>query len=461
MRTSSPPIWGRPHDGAAARGDRALRLLRRDAGAVRPRPRGRGGRHHDLVGGERGRQDHGLARALRHGAGRGRDPLRRPADCRAAGRADRAARHRPCAAGARHLRAPDRRGEFADRRHDPARSRGDRRRCRARPRLLPAPQGTPAPTGRHALGRRAADARGRPRHDAAPAPDAARRALVRAGAADRAGAVRDPAHAQPRGKREHPAGRAERLARARSRRPRLSDRDRAPRHQGPGARHPRRRDGAALVPGVLDAQFETHTHRHPEEATRASAWPSRRMETDSVRVAILRDAGLRPAPQDDGGAGCAVGAVMNWELLLHQVLAGLATGGIYACIALAVVMIYQAIDHLNFAQGEMAMFSTFIAWQLIAWGCPYWVAFVLTIALSFVGGLAIERIVFKPIHDPPVLSHIVVFIALFSILNSLAGWIWDYTIKDFPTPFGTRSLIGSGLISAHDGGMIGVTLVLL
>src|ERR1700720_994846 len=109
----------------------------------------------------------------------------------------------------------------------------------------------------------------------------------------------------------------------------------------------------------------------------------------------------------------------------------------------------------------MAMFSTFIAWQRIAWGCPYWVAFVLTIGLSFVGGVAIERIVFKPIHDAPILSHIVVFIALFAILNSLAGWIWDYTIKDFPTPFGTRSLLGNGLISAHDGGMIAVTLVLL
>ena len=63
------------------------------------------------------------------------------------------------------------------------------------------------------------------------------------------------------------------------------------------------------------------------------------------------------------------------ELLLQQVMAGLANGAIYACMALAVVMIYQAIDHLNFAQGEMAMFSTFIAWQLIAWGLPYWVAF--------------------------------------------------------------------------------------
>ena len=149
------------------------------------------------------------------------------------------------------------------------------------------------------------------------------------------------------------------------------------------------------------------------------------------------------------------------ELFLHQVLAGLATGGIYACMALAVVMIYQAIDHLNFAQGEMAMFSTFIAWQLLAWGVPYWAAFLLTIAISFVAGAAIERIVFKPIHDAPVLSHVVVFIALFAILNSLAGFIWDYNVKSFPTPFGTRPLISQGLMSAHDAGMIGVTLVLL
>jgi branched-chain amino acid transport system permease protein len=149
------------------------------------------------------------------------------------------------------------------------------------------------------------------------------------------------------------------------------------------------------------------------------------------------------------------------ELLLHQFLAGLATGGIYACMALAIVMIYQAIDHLNFAQGEMAMFSTFIAWQLMQWGSPYWLAFPATIVISFVAGVAIERIVFKPIHDAPVLSHVVVFIALFAILNSLAGFIWDYNVKNFPSPFGSRPLFGGGLISSHDAGMIVVTLVLL
>jgi branched-chain amino acid transport system permease protein len=149
------------------------------------------------------------------------------------------------------------------------------------------------------------------------------------------------------------------------------------------------------------------------------------------------------------------------ELFLHQVLAGLATGGIYACMALAIVMIYQAIDSLNFAQGEMAMFSTFIAWQLIQWGLPYWAAFFATIGISFAAGVAIERIVFKPLRNAPLLSHIVVFIALFGILNSLAGFIWDFSIKSFPSPFGQRPLFGSGLMSMHDAGMIFVTWIVL
>jgi branched-chain amino acid transport system permease protein len=148
------------------------------------------------------------------------------------------------------------------------------------------------------------------------------------------------------------------------------------------------------------------------------------------------------------------------ELLLQQVMAGLATGGIYACMALAVVMIYQAIDHLNFAQGEMAMFSTFIAWQMLQWGQPYWVAFTAAVILSFLGGIAIERVLFRPIHNAPILSSLVAFIALFSILNSLAGFIWDFNIKPFPTPFGNKPLLGV-LIGTHQAGMIAVTLGML
>nr|WP_283813422.1 branched-chain amino acid ABC transporter permease [Bradyrhizobium sp. AUGA SZCCT0177] len=142
-------------------------------------------------------------------------------------------------------------------------------------------------------------------------------------------------------------------------------------------------------------------------------------------------------------------------------MAGIATGAIYACMALAVVMIYQAIDHLNFAQGEMAMFSTFISWQLMQWGIPYWWAFLATLIISFAGGIMIERLLFKPLSKAPVLTNVAGFIALFAIVNSIAGLIWDFTIKQYPTPFGSSPFLGSQLISTHQAGMIGVTLLML
>lgn len=148
------------------------------------------------------------------------------------------------------------------------------------------------------------------------------------------------------------------------------------------------------------------------------------------------------------------------EAFLHQILSGLATGGIYAAIALSLVMIYQATHHINFAQGEMAMFSTYLAWMMIDAGLPYWVAFAGTVALSFVLGVLIERIVIRPVEHAPVLSVVIVFIALLVILNSLAGWIFSYTIKTFPSPF-TWEGSQSGYLSPHELGTIGVTLLVL
>ena len=149
------------------------------------------------------------------------------------------------------------------------------------------------------------------------------------------------------------------------------------------------------------------------------------------------------------------------DALLHQVLAGLATGGIYASVALALVMIYQATHLVNFAQGEMAMFSTYIAWTLIEAGMPYWAAFFLTVAFSFVFGAVIERVVIRPVENSPVLAVVVVFIALLVILNSMTGWIYTYTIKTFPSPFPEQPFFGNKLMSSHEMGAIGVTLVVL
>ena len=148
------------------------------------------------------------------------------------------------------------------------------------------------------------------------------------------------------------------------------------------------------------------------------------------------------------------------EALLHQVMAGLATGGIYASLALALVMIYQATHLVNFAQGEMAMFTTYIAWSLISAGLPYWLAFGLTLAFAFVFGVLLERLVIRPVENAPVLAVVVVFIALLLILNSVTDWIYTYTIKSFPSPFPKEPVFGKWL-SSHELGAIGVTLVVL
>jgi len=145
----------------------------------------------------------------------------------------------------------------------------------------------------------------------------------------------------------------------------------------------------------------------------------------------------------------------------HQVLSGLATGGIYASIALALVMIHQATHLVNFAQGEMAMFSTYLAWAMIDAGMPYWGAFFATIVLSLVGGIVIERVIIRPMEDAPVLASVIVFIGLLVIFNSVAGWIFTYTIKSFPSPFPAKPLWGNSYISTHELGAIGITLVVL
>jgi branched-chain amino acid transport system permease protein len=149
------------------------------------------------------------------------------------------------------------------------------------------------------------------------------------------------------------------------------------------------------------------------------------------------------------------------DLLLHQILSGLATGGIYASVALALVMIYQATHLVNFAQGEIAMFATYLAWTLMQAGVPYWGAFFLTVAIAFVGGIVIERVVIKPVENAPVLSLVIVFIGLLVIFNSLAGWIYTYTIKPFPSPFPSEPLFGNRYVSSHELGSMAVTLLVL
>jgi branched-chain amino acid transport system permease protein len=147
---------------------------------------------------------------------------------------------------------------------------------------------------------------------------------------------------------------------------------------------------------------------------------------------------------------------------LQQVLSGIASGGIYASLALALVLIYNAMGLVNFAQGEMAMFATFLAFTLIGHGMSYWVALPVTIAIAFAGGIVIQRVVIRPVERAPVLTLVIVTLGLATLINGLAGFFFGYLPRSFPSPFSveTVSLFGA-VASWQDLGVIAVSGVVL
>src|SRR3954463_13332176 len=113
----------------------------------------------------------------------------------------------------------------------------------------------------------------------------------------------------------------------------------------------------------------------------------------------------------------------TWSGFAQQVVSGLSTGGGYARLALALVIIYRSTGVVNFAQGEMATFSTFIAWSLMH-HMSYWPAFLLTCVIAFGGGVAVERIVIRPVEKAPVLTVVIVTLGLSLVFNGGSAWIW-------------------------------------
>jgi branched-chain amino acid transport system permease protein len=144
---------------------------------------------------------------------------------------------------------------------------------------------------------------------------------------------------------------------------------------------------------------------------------------------------------------------------LQQVVSGLATGGIYASLALALVLIYRATRVINFAQGEMGMFATFIGLWLIDSGWPYWGAFFATLAIAFAGGVLLERVVLRPVEGAPPVTVVIITIGLLIGLNGAAFWIWGGETRGFPSAFSTRAIhVGGVAFSIQDFGVIGVSL---
>jgi branched-chain amino acid transport system permease protein len=129
---------------------------------------------------------------------------------------------------------------------------------------------------------------------------------------------------------------------------------------------------------------------------------------------------------------------------------------------LALVLIYRSMGVINFAQGEMAMFTTFIAWQLIQMGMPIWAAFGATVVIAFLGAVALERVVIRPVERASQLTVVIVTLGLLIVFNGLAGLFWGYVIKTFPSPFPSAPIrVGDVSFNSQDLGIIVVSLAVL
>ncbi len=150
-------------------------------------------------------------------------------------------------------------------------------------------------------------------------------------------------------------------------------------------------------------------------------------------------------------------------ILFQQIISGLATGCLYAMAALGLVLIYKTTDVVNFAQGEMAMFSTFVAFTLLkSGGLPFWPAFAGALAVAAVLGVIIERIFIRPLHKASLLSVLIMTIGLFMVINGIAGWIWGFEPYNFPTALsGDPIRFGPLVVTLPDIANLVVTCVIM
>jgi branched-chain amino acid transport system permease protein len=155
-------------------------------------------------------------------------------------------------------------------------------------------------------------------------------------------------------------------------------------------------------------------------------------------------------------------AAFTWTEFAQQVAAGIRSGAIYAGLALALVIIYRSTRVINFAQGEMATFTTFICWSLMNHGLSFWAAFPIVLAIAFIGGVAIERVLIQPVENASVLTIVIVTLGLALLLNGLMSVIWGGANRPFQGPFSTRTIdVGGVPISVQDVGIVVVSFALV
>ena len=147
-------------------------------------------------------------------------------------------------------------------------------------------------------------------------------------------------------------------------------------------------------------------------------------------------------------------------LFFTQLLTGIQNGAVYASLAIAIVLIFSTTGILNFAQGEMALYSTYIVWKLTTTGMPVWIAILLSMAISFVGGALIERIIIRPVERSSPLVIVIVTIGMFLAINSLIQLQFGSGQHALPSFYPQHTWRPGGvLISSNTIALVGVLAV--
>ena len=120
---------------------------------------------------------------------------------------------------------------------------------------------------------------------------------------------------------------------------------------------------------------------------------------------------------------------MDFSLFFSQLMGGIGNGAVYASLALALVLIFRTTGILNFAQGEMALYSTYLFWYFTQRSVPVLLAILITMGISFIGGALIERVIIRPVEDKSPLVIVIVTIGLFLALNSIVQVQFGADIK--------------------------------
>ena len=147
------------------------------------------------------------------------------------------------------------------------------------------------------------------------------------------------------------------------------------------------------------------------------------------------------------------------SLFLTQLMNGIGSGAVYASLALALVLVFRTTGILNFAQGEMALYSTYLVWYFTQHDMPVWIAILLAMAISFIGGAAIERVLIRPVEQASPLVLVIVTIGMFLAINSIAQVQFGNDIKLLPRAYPNKTwLPGNVQISSDTLVLVGVLL---